>query len=80
MAVALFDLDGTLTEGASCERRFVLHLAARGLLGGRQMAAAAGFALRHWPVYGRHVLKKNRTSGPDSCIFTKFFQCLVENR
>lgn len=60
MAVALFDLDGTLTEGASCERRFVLHLAARGLLGGRQMAAAAGFALRHWPVYGRHVLKKDK--------------------
>lgn len=63
MAVALFDLDGTLTEGASCERRFVLHLAARGLLGGRQMAAAAGFALRHWPVYGRHVLKKDKAYG-----------------
>jgi HAD superfamily hydrolase (TIGR01490 family) len=60
MAVALFDLDGTLTEDASCERRFVLHLAARGLLGGRQMATAAGFALRHWPVYGRHVLKKDK--------------------
>ena len=60
MAVAFFDLDGTLTAGASCERRFVLHLAARGLLGGRQMAAATGFALRHWSVFGRHVLKKDK--------------------
>jgi HAD superfamily hydrolase (TIGR01490 family) len=24
------------------------------------MAAAAGFALRHWSVYGRHVLKKDK--------------------
>lgn len=60
MAVAFFDLDGTLIAGASSERRFVAHLALRGTLGSRQLASALGFVLRHWSAYGRHVVKKDK--------------------
>jgi HAD superfamily hydrolase (TIGR01490 family) len=60
VACVLLDLDGTLLQGASSERLFFLHLLAHGHLGRRQLSAALTFCLRWWPVYGRHVFKKNK--------------------
>jgi HAD superfamily phosphoserine phosphatase-like hydrolase len=60
VAVALVDVDGTLVDGPSCERRFVAHLFHSGLGGPWQCVAAAWFLLRWAPRYGRNVLKKNK--------------------
>lgn len=60
MAVVLVDVDGTLVGAPSCERRFVGELFRRGILGPRQCAAAAWFAVLWAPRLGRHVLKKNK--------------------
>lgn len=60
MVLALFDLDGTLIDAPSCECRFLIHLAARGRLGGAQLAAAAGFTLRRAPRHGHLVFKRNK--------------------
>jgi HAD superfamily hydrolase (TIGR01490 family) len=60
MAVVLVDVDGTLVDGPSCERRFIGELFRRGILGTRQCTAAAWFVARWTPRYGRHTLKKNK--------------------
>jgi HAD superfamily hydrolase (TIGR01490 family) len=60
LGLAVFDIDGTLVTGASTERRLFRALFAAGLLGPRQLAAFAAFAIRHAPRYGRHVFKKDK--------------------
>jgi len=60
MRLVVFDLDGTLTLGASAERRFIRYLLRRGRLGPRQLAAMSWFALRHGATFGRHVFKKDK--------------------
>lgn len=60
MALVLFDVDGTLLDGASSERRFIRHLAASGLLGPHQMIAALHFALREAFRGDGAPLKRNK--------------------
>lgn len=60
MGCAIIDLDGTLVEGPSCERRFVRYLWREGRLGPGRTAAALAFALRHVPRYGRNVWRKDK--------------------
>ena len=59
MALALFDIDGTLVRGNS-ERLFWLYLAARGRQGPRQILAYLLFLVRYLPTGGVHTLKKNK--------------------
>jgi HAD superfamily hydrolase (TIGR01490 family) len=58
--LALFDVDGTLLPGPSCERRFIMQLLRAGILHPRQLASHLAFAARYWPVHGRHVFKKDK--------------------
>lgn len=60
MVCVLLDIDGTLLRGPASERLFWRHLATHGQLGWRQWIMAAAFLLRWWPIYGRHVAKKNK--------------------
>lgn len=60
MALAVFDIDGTLVTGASTEKRFFVELLRHGRIGPRQVLAALWFLLRYTPRYGRHVFKKNK--------------------
>lgn len=60
MALALFDIDGTLVAGPSTEKRFFLELLRRGRIGPRQVLGFIWFLLRYAPRYGRHVFKKNK--------------------
>lgn len=59
MALALFDIDGTLVRGSS-ERLFWLYLAARGRQGPRQVFAYLLFLIRYLPTGGIHTIKKNK--------------------
>ena len=60
MACVLVDVDGTLLDNPSSELRFIVYLLARRRIGWRQGGAIARFALRWFPRYGRHVMKKNK--------------------
>lgn len=60
MRLAIFDVDGTLVSGKSTEKRFIAWLWRRGHLGPRQALAAAWFVLRWFPLFGRHVFRKNK--------------------
>jgi HAD superfamily hydrolase (TIGR01490 family) len=60
MALAIFDIDGTLLTGPSTEKRFFVHLLRSGRIGPRQVLGFAWFLLRWTPRYGRHVFKKNK--------------------
>lgn len=60
MTVALVDVDGTLVDGPSCERRFIVELFRENLFGPRQWVAAAWFPVCWVPHFGRHVFKKNK--------------------
>lgn len=60
MRVAIFDIDGTLVAGKSTEKRFIGWMLRRGHIGLRQLLSAAWFVLRWFPVYGRHVFRKNK--------------------
>lgn len=60
MQLAIFDVDGTLVSGKSTEKRFVGWLLSRGHLGPRQLLSAAWFVVRWFPVFGRHVFRKNK--------------------
>lgn len=60
MAVALFDIDGTLVTGPSTEKRLFLALLRQGWLGPAQLRAFVGFAGRHARQFGRHVFKKDK--------------------
>lgn len=59
-AGALFDLDGTLIRGTSAERLLVPWLVRQGVIGARQLAAAALLAAG-WPLVGRtRALRRNK--------------------
>lgn len=60
MRLVIFDIDGTLIQGASCEARFARYLWQRGELGPRQWLSFAWFVLRYLPRFGRHVMQKNK--------------------
>ncbi|MCC7258637.1 MAG: HAD-IB family phosphatase [Gammaproteobacteria bacterium] len=60
MALAVFDIDGTLVAGPGTEKRFFLELLRRGRIGPRQLLACLAFLLRWTPRYGWHVFKKNK--------------------
>lgn len=60
MALVLVDVDGTLFDRPSSEALFIRHLARRGHIGMRQVAAATWFFARGLPRYGRHAARKNK--------------------
>lgn len=60
MALAVFDVDGTLVAGPSTERRLFLELLRRGWLGPRQLLAFLHFGARHAAEYGWHTWKKDK--------------------
>lgn len=59
--LALFDIDGTLLNGPSSEKRFILWLFLKGRIGPIRLLAYALFALRHFPRYGLGVFAKNKS-------------------
>lgn len=60
MRLVLADLDGTLLELPSSERRFIRYLARRRRLGARQWLAAGLFFLRWGWSFGRAAGRKNK--------------------
>lgn len=60
MRLAIFDVDGTLVAGKSTEKRFIAWMLRRGHIGPRQLLSAAWFVVRWFPLYGRHVFRKNK--------------------
>ena len=60
MKLAVFDIDGTLIPGASSEVRFARYLRRHGRLRLKQRLHYVGFALCHWPRFGRTTLQKNK--------------------
>lgn len=60
MQLAIFDVDGTLVAGRSTEKRFIGWMLHQGHIGPRQVLSAAWFVLRWFPLYGRHVFRKNK--------------------
>ncbi len=59
MRLVIVDLDGTLLPCGS-EARFICHLIVSGRIGPKGLMRSVVFALRHWPRFGRHVVKKNK--------------------
>ncbi|MDE0245116.1 MAG: HAD family phosphatase [Gammaproteobacteria bacterium] len=59
--LALFDIDGTLLNEPSSEKRFMLWLFLKGRIGPIRLLAYALFALRHFPRYGPGVFAKNKS-------------------
>jgi HAD superfamily hydrolase (TIGR01490 family) len=60
MKLAVFDIDGTLIDGASTERRFFWALLRHRRLGPRQILAWVGFAVRQFRSAGRNVMRRNK--------------------
>lgn len=60
MSPVLVDLDGTLLDHPSSERRFIRYLAGQGMLGPLQWLAAGLFFLRWTGRFGRAVGRKNK--------------------
>lgn len=60
MRLAIFDVDGTLVAGKSTEKRFIGWMLRRGHIGPRQLLSAAWFVVRWFPLYRRHVFRKNK--------------------
>jgi HAD superfamily hydrolase (TIGR01490 family) len=60
MGGVLMDVDGTLLEGPSSERRFVRYLIQARYLGAQQVASALAFYALWWSKYGTQVGKKNK--------------------
>ncbi|MDE0130037.1 MAG: HAD-IB family phosphatase [Gammaproteobacteria bacterium] len=59
--LALFDIDGTLLNEPSSEKRFMLWLFLRWRIGPVRLLAYALFALRYFPRYGPGVFAKNKS-------------------
>ena len=59
--LALFDIDGTLLNEPSSEKRFMLWLFLRGRIGPLRLLAYALFSLRYFPRYGLDVFAKNKS-------------------
>lgn len=60
MALAVFDVDGTLVAGPSTEKRLVAMLLLRGWLRPGQLLTFLRFGIAYAPEFGRHTLKKNK--------------------
>jgi HAD superfamily hydrolase (TIGR01490 family) len=58
--LVLLDLDGTLIDLPSSERRFIVYLARKGILGPAQWWAACTFFLRRGARFGRDAARKNK--------------------
>jgi phosphoserine phosphatase len=58
--LVLVDLDGTLIDAPSSERRFIAELTRKGVLGPAQWWAAGAFLLRYGARFGRDVTRKNK--------------------
>ena len=59
--LALFDIDGTLLNEPSSEKRFMLWLFLKGRIGPIRLMAYVLFSLRHFPRYGLGVFAKNKS-------------------
>ena len=59
--LALFDIDGTLLNEPSSEKRFMLWLFLKGRIGPLRLLAYALFSLRYFPRYGLEVFAKNKS-------------------
>jgi HAD superfamily hydrolase (TIGR01490 family) len=60
LALAVFDVDGTLVAGPSTEKRLFIELLVRGWLGPAQLLAFARFGVRHASAHGWHTWKKDK--------------------
>ncbi|MEO8224797.1 MAG: HAD-IB family hydrolase [Gammaproteobacteria bacterium] len=60
MALAIFDIDGTLVTGPSTELRLFALLLRHGWLKPRQLLAFLRFGLAFAPEFGRQTMKKNK--------------------
>ena len=58
--LAIFDIDGTLLNEPSSEKRFMLWLFLKGGIGPVRLLAYAAFSLRYLPRYGLDVFAKNK--------------------
>lgn len=54
------DLDGTLIDKPSTEKRFVIYLLRRRIIGPKQWLSAAAFFIRYGRIFGRNVARKNK--------------------
>ncbi len=79
MAVAFFDVDGTLLACVSSERLFIGHLFARRMLGPSQIGGAMAFFQRWGLDYGRHTFRKNKAylRGLDVTAVTRLAESFV---
>jgi HAD superfamily hydrolase (TIGR01490 family) len=60
LALAIFDVDGTLITGPTLEKRLFFQLFRRGLLGPAQLLAFLRFGASHAAEFGRYTMKKNK--------------------
>ena len=60
MALAVFDVDGTLVKGPTTEKRLIALLLRSGRIRTGQLLAFLRFAIDRAPEFGRHVMKKNK--------------------
>lgn len=60
MALAVFDIDGTLVAGPSTEKRLFVHLLRHGWLKPGQLAAFLRFGVAAMPAYGWQAWKKDK--------------------
>lgn len=61
MKLAIFDLDGTIIRGTSCERLLFEKLYRERIIGRDQLWAYAGFLARWWTTLGPTVIKRNKS-------------------
>lgn len=61
MKLAIFDLDGTIVRGTSCEQLLFRKLYKDGIIGKDQLWAYAGFLARWWTKLGPTVIKRNKS-------------------
>lgn len=61
MKLAIFDLDGTILRGTSCERLLFEKLYRERIIGRDQLWAYAGFLARWWTELGPTVIKRNKS-------------------
>lgn len=61
MRLAIFDLDGTIIRGTSCEKLLFRKLFREGAIGRDQIWAYAGFLARWWTTLGPTAIKTNKS-------------------
>jgi HAD superfamily hydrolase (TIGR01490 family) len=60
LALAIFDIDGTLVTGPTLEKRLFFQLFRAGWLGPAQLLAFARFGASYAAEFGRNTMKKNK--------------------